>query len=94
VSAGFTLGRWVANDQHSGSNPWRIETEEGVLNDGWIIADLLGPDAEANARLIEAAPDLLEALELADATLRGANMNRNAVERKVSAALTKARGEA
>lgn len=35
--------------------------------------------------------DLREALELADATLRGANMDRALVERKVSAALAKAR---
>lgn len=35
--------------------------------------------------------DLREALELADATLRGANMNRELVERKVAAALAKAK---
>lgn len=35
--------------------------------------------------------DLREALELADATLRGANMDRGLVERKISAALAKAR---
>lgn len=35
--------------------------------------------------------DLREALELADATLRGANMDRAYVERKVAAALAKAR---
>ncbi len=39
---------------------------------------------EQQAARIEA---MREALELADATLRGANMNRNVVERKVSAAL-------
>lgn len=50
-------------------------------------------NARPNAALIKAAPDLYEALELADATLRGANMNRNVVERKVVAALKKARGE-
>jgi hypothetical protein len=42
---------------------------------------------------LSAAPDLLDALELADATLRGANMNREVVERKVRAAIAKARGE-
>lgn len=38
--------------------------------------------------------DLLEALELADAALSGANMNMNVVERKVKAAIARARGEA
>lgn len=37
--------------------------------------------------------DYLEALELADATLRGANMDRVVVERKLTAAIQKARGE-
>ena len=40
-----------------------------------------------------AAPALLEALELADAALRGANMNMAVVERKVAAAIAQARGK-
>lgn len=51
-------------------------------------------EIHANARLIAAAPDLLEALELADAALSGANMNMQVVERKVRAAIAKAKGEA
>jgi len=35
---------------------------------------------------------LLEALELADAALRGANMNMNVVQRKVSAAIAAVKG--
>jgi hypothetical protein len=35
---------------------------------------------------------LLEALELADAALRGANMNMNVVQRKISAAIAAAKG--
>ena len=48
-----TPGPWVASDQHAGGH-WRIETDaDGYPNDGWIIcSELLGPDAEANARLI------------------------------------------
>ncbi len=45
-----------------------------------------------NARLIAAAPDLYEALKLADAALSGANMNMDAVQRKVLAAIAKAEG--
>ena len=52
--------------------PWKTYGKGGVepvnapryeLNDGWIIADCPGPDAKANAQLVAAAPDLLEALE-------------------------------
>lgn len=46
----------------------------------------------ANASLIAAAPELLEALELADAALSGSNMNMNVVQKKVKAAIAKARG--
>lgn len=60
----FTEGPWIANDRHSDSNhPWRIESDaNGYPNDGWVVALLDGPDAEANAKLIAAAPDLLQEL--------------------------------
>jgi hypothetical protein len=61
-----------------------------ILEGALVQAD--DAENEANARLIAAAPELYEALELADATLRGANMDRSVVERKVAAALAKARG--
>lgn len=48
---------------------------------------------EANASLIAAAPELLEALQLADAILSGANMNVSVVEKKVKSAIAKATGE-
>ncbi len=54
---------WCANAKHSGPSVWRVEVESAAwFNDGYIIADLWGPDAEANAHLIAAAPDLLDAL--------------------------------
>lgn len=54
--------------------PWatngkRVENrdEHGIVNDGWIICDCDGPDAEANAALIVRALNsheaLIEALE-------------------------------
>jgi hypothetical protein len=49
-------------------------------------------DRLADAHLLAAAPDLLEALKLADCLLSGANMNRAVVERKVRAAIAKATG--
>jgi hypothetical protein len=55
--------------------------------------DLQGPVTQEDWTLAAAAPDLLEALELADAMLSGANMNASVVERKVRAAIAKARGE-
>ena len=64
-----------------------IATARGGLNG--ITRD----EAVANARLIAAAPDLLEALKLADAMLSGANMNASVVEKKVRAAIAKAEGK-
>lgn len=65
---------WVANDKHSGANPWRIENDEGVYaNGGWIIAECMGPDAKANAAFIVQAVNshhrLVEALRSAIAAL-------------------------
>lgn len=47
----------------------------------------------ANARLIAAAPDMIHALQLADAALSGANMNMKVIETKVRAAIAKALGK-
>lgn len=51
------------------SGPWAMngtrvehETDHGWINDGWIICECYGPDDEANARLVAAAPALLDAL--------------------------------
>jgi hypothetical protein len=47
----------------------------------------------ANARLMAAAPDLLEALKLVEYLLSGANINGNVMERKVREAIKKAEGD-
>lgn len=44
-------------------------------------------------RLYEVNQELLEALKLADAMLRGANMDSAFVQKKVEAAITKAEGK-
>jgi hypothetical protein len=47
---------------------------------------------EADAKLIASAPQMLEALLLADAMLSGANMNASVVEKKVRSAIAAATG--
>jgi hypothetical protein len=54
-----TSGPWYAEDEFNGNFYY-------VMGDGGIIAEASG---DANARLIAAAPDLLEALKLALATI-------------------------
>lgn len=49
---------WIANDQHSGLDTrWRVESEyeHSVVNDGWVICNCYGPDAESNAKFIARA---------------------------------------
>lgn len=71
-SAKHTPGPWVvpgerprfvsANLDPSGEEREHVN-RSGSLNSGCWIAEAKGPDALANARLIAAAPDLLEALK-------------------------------
>lgn len=55
-----TLGPWVVNDTNGAVES---EKEHGLVNDGWIICEGYGPDADANTKLISAAPELLGALK-------------------------------
>jgi hypothetical protein len=83
-SVKFTKGPWKYNPKTS-----QVYAASQICKI-WQFGD---GEGKANAHLIAAAPELYEALELADAALSGANMNMNVVERKVKAALAKARGE-
>ena len=69
------------------ATPLRKEVDEFLsgLSDGSLVSNLLAEEVAADYRA--AMSDALEALELADALLRGANMNRNVVERKVTSAI-------
>lgn len=62
---GYTKGPWLSSYENTGEIAWHVEVKSESLagNDEYPIADLWGPDAEFNARLIAAAPDLLEALK-------------------------------
>lgn len=85
--------------------PWEVCTDpknaywfagSTISNGHFRICDvqMIGPTqgevGAANASLIAAAPELLEALKLADVTLAGANMDMKTVEKKVKAAIAKA----
>jgi len=85
MSAQHTPGPWRSNDFSSSVYGYIFGDSQAVCR---VFLD--GDECEANARLIAAAPDLLEALKLADLLLSGANMNRTAVERKVRSAISKA----
>ncbi len=63
-----TPGPWAVNE-----DGWKVESEKehGWINDGWIVCSTHGPDAEANALLIAAAPDLLEAAKEAYEWMNG-----------------------
>jgi hypothetical protein len=104
MSAQFTPGPWdcvertvFALDETGTVNRFSASVQTGFVRrqQGWDAAERTSTDElTANAHLIAAAPDLYEALELADAALRGAHMNMGVIEKKVATALAKARGEA
>ena len=61
MSAKFTSGTWIASPEE-GTTEWRVDAGTWGIS---ICADFPGDgNIEANARLIAAAPDLLQALQL------------------------------
>lgn len=68
IVGNHTPGAWALNmyaESKSGFVQHRIESanDHGWSNDGFMIAAVDGPDAEANGRLIAAAPAMFEALQ-------------------------------
>lgn len=101
MTAKHTPGPWFTGKKPHGhcriyaqSEAHAIARTYGPELNGIGVCSLTGPEKEADAKLIAAAPELLDALILADAMLSGANMNANVVEKKVRAAIAKATGEA
>lgn len=94
-----TPGRWIHNDAGYGRGNDFVLDECFVARDGddvAICADIIDPEtgdpSEANARLIAAAPDLLEALSeiINDG---GKFVMTHELHRKARAAIARARGE-
>lgn len=86
-----TPGDWHVSelDAAGEKSEYHIFIEPGVA----VVERSVGGQYDmADAHLLAASKLMLEALELADAALSGANMNMAVVEKKVKAALSKARG--
>ncbi len=70
MSAGHTRGPWVIEEGHiqssGGIRYWQItDGQDAICCNALCYAGFVPMTNSANARLISAAPDLLEALELA-----------------------------
>ena len=92
-----TPGPWRWSDEYSArdlSDTWTLLGSDGH---GILSCDGIGNSPQclnkSDASLIAAAPDILEALALADCLLSGANMNRKVIKQKVKAAIAKAKGD-
>lgn len=108
MSAGFTPGPWGYEPKVLGAKQWFFIVGNREGNNAEVdIGDVRGgiPTAEANARLIAAAPGLYDALEIATSTIDiivetladhgvGYSENATAVAAMGRAILAKARGEA
>ena len=91
-----TPGPWKCS-QHLGHFSWSVHMDAGDRGRGSTIVDGVGGiDREqrlANARLIAAAPDLLEALEAALRKIEWILPVEWDVMRQINAAIAKAKGE-
>lgn len=93
--SGHTKGPWIIRRSGSGK-PYQVETVDGVGITQWRgISRPASKEGEANAHLIAAAPDLLEALEACVGLVTiSYHESAGEIADKVYAAIAKARGEA
>lgn len=82
----YTKGPWTI----SGSSIWNTETRRAIYASGCKPINERDEEGQANAHLIAAAPDLLEALEC---MLRGYGGTLARLDAIAQAAINKARGE-
>lgn len=89
----WTPGPWVRDGETTSETIWAGCAPSGYGSTGRYIASVHGDDAEAedNAHLIAAAPDLYAALEMAQLWL---DVDGRFDMQGINAALAKARGEA
>lgn len=92
-----TPGPWSYGQD--GIDCWTLffdDSGDGCGDGEVYISDAADDNSEANARLIAAAPDMLQALENIEANLTGRDCFPNRVEQSLRAAksaIAKARGE-
>ncbi len=89
MSASFTPGPWSTDGVHI------VAPTKSALPGIAVATWCDTPETHANARLMAAAPELYEALELAwDYACQGTRLGHDDVSAVVNAALAKARGAA
>lgn len=90
-----TPGPWTYDDESVTGSVWSGNAPSGAWPTGVCVASVLGDSAEseANARLIAAAPELLEALEECLEWIRqNGRPPTSELRQRVENAIAKARG--
>ena len=94
VPAAYELRRLYADNEKKSEAIQRLWKKRDELRDSnEAKADRIDRLGETVEKLKAQRDELLEALKLADAMLRGANMNAEVVQKKVEAAIAKAEGK-